>query len=322
MRTLLSVLLLFASPVLASDRFVKLDGSKVHYQSYGKGKQAVVFIHGWTCDLTFWRLQSPVYEKRRSLLIDLPGHGKSDKPDVSYTQDLFARAVEAVMRDAKVEKAILVGHSMGTPVALQFLRAYPNKVAGLVMVDAFIPRPPKDDAEKQKQADGAAAMSKIYRAPDYRTATNKMIDSMFTPQTPVAIKDEIRSKMLATPQKVVASAMEGMMALKPLTETWPQVPTLAIVTKRPNRTFNYEEFLRGVFPKLRYVEYEGAGHFLMMEQPDKFNAALSEFLESSRRVQHHQRPGRTDPAGLAAMGQYRVHRQRRLGQLPRPDRQG
>ena len=106
----------------APSRFATLDGARVHYKSYGAGKEAVVFIHGWTCDLTFWRTQAPVYEKRRSLLIDLPGHGASDKPQVSYSQELFARAVEAVMRDAGVEKAVLVGHSMGGPVAFTFSR--------------------------------------------------------------------------------------------------------------------------------------------------------------------------------------------------------
>ena len=84
--------------------------------------------------------------------------------------------------------------------------------------------------------------------------------------------------MLSAPRHVVASAMEGMMALRPLTETWPQLPTLAIMTRRPNRG-SYEEFLRSKFPKLHYQEWEGAGHFLMMEEPDKFNAALEEFLE-------------------------------------------
>jgi pimeloyl-ACP methyl ester carboxylesterase len=57
----------FAAP--AADRFASLDGARIHYQSYGGGKTAIVFIYGWTCDLTFWRFQAPVYEKRRSLLI-------------------------------------------------------------------------------------------------------------------------------------------------------------------------------------------------------------------------------------------------------------
>src|SRR5438094_10655765 len=121
----LTMTLFVATTLSAAD--VTYDGARVHYESYGKGADAIVFIHGWTCDLTFWRGQAPVYEKRRSLLIDLPGHGQSAKPDVAYTQERFARAVEAVLRDAGVTRAVLVGHSMGFPVAFTFLRLFPAK---------------------------------------------------------------------------------------------------------------------------------------------------------------------------------------------------
>src|SRR5438876_542984 len=102
-------------------RYAKLDlgpgkdRARVHYKSYGKGREALVLIHGWTCNLNYWREQIPDFAKRnRVIAIDLPGHGLSDKPQVAYSMDLFARAVEAVMRDAKVDWAVLVGHSMGT----------------------------------------------------------------------------------------------------------------------------------------------------------------------------------------------------------------
>src|SRR5438105_6101714 len=98
----LSVLAL--APLTAAEggsRFATLDGNRIHYVSFGQGPEALVFIHGWTCDATFWKAQAPVYENRRSLLIDLPGHGLSDKPDISYTMALFARAVDTVMTAEK-----------------------------------------------------------------------------------------------------------------------------------------------------------------------------------------------------------------------------
>ncbi len=142
--------LCFATGLLAAD--ATYDGAKVHYESYGKGQDAVVFIHGWTCDLTFWRGQAPVYEKRRALLIDLPGHGSGvKKPEVAYTQERFARAIDAVMREAGVTRATLVGHSMGGPVAITFLRLFPDRTKSLVLVDAYVPEAPKDDAERDRQ---------------------------------------------------------------------------------------------------------------------------------------------------------------------------
>ena len=111
------------------------------------------------------------------------------------------------MRDSGVEKAVLVGHSMGTPVALTFLKRYPAKVSGLVILDSLIPRPAKDDAERDKRAAQSAEMVKMYRSPDYKSAMAGMFKFMFTAQTPAAMQDEIRAKMLAAPQYVVASAM-------------------------------------------------------------------------------------------------------------------
>jgi pimeloyl-ACP methyl ester carboxylesterase len=89
-------------------RFARLDGLRVHYENYGTGSEALVFIHGWACDLTFWRGQEALYNQpnRRALLIDLPGHGASDKPHRAYPIEFFARAVQAVMRDAQVESGI------------------------------------------------------------------------------------------------------------------------------------------------------------------------------------------------------------------------
>src|ERR1700687_4261228 len=86
--------------------YATLDGTRIHYQSYGKGREALVLIHGWTCNLDYWRDQVPDFAKRnRVIAIDLPGHGQSDKPELNYSMDLFARAVDAVLRDAGVKHA-------------------------------------------------------------------------------------------------------------------------------------------------------------------------------------------------------------------------
>jgi pimeloyl-ACP methyl ester carboxylesterase len=262
----------------AVSHFAVLDGNKIHYDSFGAGDEAVVFIHGWTCDSTFWKAQAPIYEQRRSLLIDLPGHGLSDKPEIPYTMDLFARAVDAVMSDAKVRKATLAGHSMGTPVAVQFLRMHPEKVAGLVIVDGFIPQPPKTDAEWEKQKAQSAERVKAYRAPDYKSVATRMLDFMFTKQTDPSLRNQIQTKMLSAPQYVMASAMEGMMAMEPLTESYPRLPVEAVMVKRDNSA-GYQEFLKQHFSLIGYREFDDAGHFLMMEQPEKFNTILREFLD-------------------------------------------
>src|SRR5437763_1691461 len=116
----------------APSKFAKVGDLRVHYKSLGEGKTAVVLVHGWCCDHTVWREQAALLNgKVRVLAMDLPGYGQSDKPKTDYTMDLFARGVEAVMRDAGVEQAVLAGHSMGTPVVRQFYRLYPAKTKAL-----------------------------------------------------------------------------------------------------------------------------------------------------------------------------------------------
>src|SRR6266568_4835011 len=141
----------------AESRFTTLDGARIHYVNYGKGSEALVLIHGWTQNVDGWRDNVPDFAKRnRVIAIDLPGHGQSDKPQVTYSMDYFARAVEAVMRDAKVKRAVLAGHSMGTPVARQFYRKYPEKTIAIVIVDGPL-RPFGDKAMMDKLIAGFRA---------------------------------------------------------------------------------------------------------------------------------------------------------------------
>src|SRR5205807_1655354 len=138
--------------------------------------------------------------------IDLPGHGQSDKPDVSYTQERFARAVEAVMRDAGVERAVLVGHSMGSPVEFTVLRLFPGKVRGIVFVDGQVLTAPKDDAERDARQKQREQLSKMWHGENYKASAAGMINSMFTDKTSPALREEIKTKMSAAPQHVLASA--------------------------------------------------------------------------------------------------------------------
>src|SRR6266478_10064295 len=155
-------------------RYASLDGARIRYQSYGKGREALVLIHGWTCNLDNWREVIPDLSKRsRVIAIDLPGHGQSDKPQLAYTMDLFARAVDAVMQDAGVKRAVLVGHSMGTPVARQFYRKYPQKTLAIVIVDGAL-RPFAD----KKMMDGFIAG---FRGANYKVVATQMLTAMAGP---------------------------------------------------------------------------------------------------------------------------------------------
>src|SRR5215217_9652455 len=251
-------------------KYAKVDGARIHYKSYGKGSDALVLVHGWGCNLTNWREQIPEFAKRnRVIALDLPGHGQSDKPQISYTFDLFANAIDAVMRDAKVEHAVLVGHSMGTPVARQFYRKYPQKTLGIVIVDGGL-RP----FGTKEMREGFVAM---FRAPTYREAGAQMFAQMMG-KLPPADQELIKASFSNTPQHVIVSAMENMNNDSLYGPDKMNVPVLAILAKTPFWPPDTEKFYRTLAPDLEFQWFEGVGHFLMIEKPKEFNEAVIAFL--------------------------------------------
>ncbi|HKO61114.1 MAG TPA: alpha/beta hydrolase [Pyrinomonadaceae bacterium] len=273
----------------AESRFATLDGARIHYANYnrdsgarGKGKakagndeEALVLIHGWTMNNDSWRAQIPALVKRnRVIAIDLPGHGQSDKPQTTYNMDYFARAVDAVMRDAKVKRAVLVGHSMGTPIARQFYRKYPDKTIAIVIVDGSL-RPFGDKAILDKMIAGL-------RSPAYRETGTQMFTMMSGPGLAAEAKDRIMSSFANTPQHVVVSAMEGMADPAIWTDDKINVPVLAVMAKNPFFPPNLEESFRALVPNMEFYMWNDVGHFLHMERPQEFNQAVLQFLDKNK----------------------------------------
>src|SRR5271154_6917698 len=130
-----------ASVTDGESHFISHGANRIHYVPAGKGNRTIVFIHGWACNLGFWREQvTALADKARLILIDLPGHGQSDKPQTVYTMDFFAETVLSVLLAAKVDKAIFIGHSMGGAVIARVHHHAPEKVAALVSVDGLLCR--------------------------------------------------------------------------------------------------------------------------------------------------------------------------------------
>ena len=276
----------------AESRFATLEGARIHYANYnrdsgarGKGKakagndeEALVLIHGWTMNNDNWNAQVPTLVKRnRVIAIDLPGHGQSDKPKTTYSMDYFARAVDAVMRDAKVKRAVLVGHSMGTPVARQFYRKYPEKILAIVIVDGSL-RPFSDKALIDKMLAGL-------RSPGYMQVGTQMFTMMSGPGLAAEAKDRIMTSFANTPQHVLVSAMEAMTDPSIWGDDKINVPILAVMAKNPFLPPNAEESFRALAPKMEFYMWDNVAHFLHMERPQEFNQAVLAFLDKNKLMQ-------------------------------------
>ena len=246
-----------------------VDGLKIHSSRAGKGPKTVILVHGWTCDETTWSEQVPVLAKHyRVVTLDLPGHGKSDSPaDGKLSMDLFARAVEAVRAEAKAEHVVLVGHSMGTPVIVQYTRLYPQHVAALVLVDGLVTfgpdGPPKLDAEQFMGEEG-------------RKNREKMVTGMFSASTTPETRERISRMMLATSESTTIAAMAAMFDPQIWKDDVLSIPILGVY--REKSRLGNRAYMKEHFPKMEYHEISGSGHFLMLEKPEEFNRLLIEFL--------------------------------------------
>jgi pimeloyl-ACP methyl ester carboxylesterase len=273
---------LVAQPIVSESKFVDVDHLRVHYTNYGKGDTALFFVHGWSCDETVWAEQAPALaEKIRVITIDLPGHGQSEKPQtIEYNKDLYIRAIDAVMSDANVKSVILVGHSNGTPFVRHYYRKFPGKVKALVVVEG--PLQPFFDRDTMEK------FVVPLRGDNYPEAAGRVIAGMTKPIKDAALRDKIKALMLKTPQHVAVSEFEATVDPDLWKEDKIDVPLLVILAKQPVWTAEYEQFVRRLAPKVDYQVWENVSHFLMMEKPREFNAALLKFLD-----QNHLLPNRS-----------------------------
>jgi pimeloyl-ACP methyl ester carboxylesterase len=253
------------------------DGIPIAYTVQGKGTPALVFVHCWACDHTFWDAQVPHFARSHQVVtLDLGGHGRSGGGRADWTMAAFAEDVVAVVKHLDLEKVVLVGHSMGGPVIVEAARRMPDRLAGLVPVDTLLD---VDDPMTPAQIDQALALFKT----DFKGATDGFMRQwMFVPASKPALVDEIVQK---------AQSIDPAVGLSAIHNTWAYDPREALKQiKVPVVAVNADKFptnlagARKYAPQFDAVIVKGWGHYLMREDPAAFNAALEEALRRISRT--------------------------------------
>jgi len=250
------------------------DGVTIQYQVVGTGRPALVFVHCWCCQQSFWDAQVPYFsQKHRVVTLDLAGHGKSGTDRERWTIPSFGRDVASVVERLDLEQVILVGHSMGGPVILEAARHMPEQVIGLVGVDNF-----QDMGQRWLREE----LDKLLDAmrEDFEAATRNFVLTMFLPTADSALVGRVAADMSSALPEVGMGAMEAMFSWyeedfdqavaeisAPLhcisSDLW---PTNVEVNKR-------------YFPTFDVSLMPGRGHFIHMEDPETFNRLLDEVVE-------------------------------------------
>jgi pimeloyl-ACP methyl ester carboxylesterase len=245
------------------------DGVHVQYRVYGSGEPALVFIHGWSCDSNYWREQLAAFERKYTLVtVDLAGHGGTDGNRTDWSIARFGQDVATALSAVPNQQVILVGHSMGGPVAIEAARLLKSRVIGIIGVDTFksigAPVPTK------AQVDAAL---KPFEA-DFIGQTRSLVaDHLFVKGAHPQLAQKIAYDMSLSPPRVAVPSMRAVLGYdfsEPLKDI--SVPIVAINSDLGEPV--NEVRIRKLLPKFRAVTLAGTGHFLMMEDPRRFNPAL------------------------------------------------
>ena len=244
------------------------DGSSIAYGVRGQGDFTIVFVHCWTCNHEFWIPQIEYFSKKyRVVWLDLAGHGLSSSNRQEYTMPAFGEDVAAVVNEIDADNIILVGHSMGGPVAIEAAKLLGDKVIGVVGVDTFYT--PFIDPKSETEVD---VFVKPFKD-DFKGRSEQMVRSMFTSEVDPDLIRSIIKQMSVADQDMGISAMYEIFR-------WNAKNVPSSLDKYSNILRNINGAPTGEEIALHesVVLIPGVGHFVAQVKPDEFSEALEKII--------------------------------------------
>ena len=275
-RPQLAVLLAFfaaaACTQVPAPRSVPTPNGSVFLDDGGRGGLPVVFIHGNGGRSSQWRTQLAHFRKtRRAVAIDLPGFGRSPRP-ANGDQSLvaMASAIDSATKAAGIDRFVLAGHSYAGGVIAKYAADHPQRVAGVVYVDAAASALPLTPQQKD-QVSAALRADKM-----------KVVHAWFAPllkPSAEAVQKEVFESVEQTDTESFIGALMSLIDFdaKTLVRAY-RGPVLAIAAADLETPASFQK----QFPDVEVIRIANAGHWLMLDKPDEVNAALDAFLAKIR----------------------------------------
>ncbi|KAA3615820.1 MAG: alpha/beta hydrolase [Calditrichaeota bacterium] len=259
------------------ERYLQFKDHSVYYEVRGNASKALFFIHGWTGSTKAWKYQLDNFPGYKIIAIDLPGNGKSSKNDTTnYTMELFADAINAIIKKENINEAFFIGHSMGFAIAEIVAVKYPETCKGIISVDGAHFELPEDPKAKEEWIQYNRMFVKSL---ENEKGRENFMNALFLPDTPQLLKDEIFEISREVPLSIGRSMIEAAETdQKYWTKRIMDIPCLAIYSPAYQLPPDYEVSFRNSFPKVEYHEVKNVSHFFMLEIPYKTNQIISDYL--------------------------------------------
>lgn len=277
-RILVLIALMFLVAIFANAQTAKettVFGQKIHYVEAGTGP-TVILLHGLGGSTQAWMFNiAPLAEKYHVVVPDQIGFGKSDKPLVNYRIRTYVDFLDQFCKQLKIERASLVGNSMGGWIAAAYTAAFPDRVDKLVLVDAAGYAPPKD----------LDTRSFYGLNPTTREGMKALVAKVFYNkafQTDAAIDQAIAARMTAgdgyTINSITESIIRGEDFLDQTVKTIKN-PTLIIWGRQDGLVplAEGEHFNKDIAGS-KLIVFDECGHVPNFEKAGEFNTAVLKFL--------------------------------------------
>jgi 3-oxoadipate enol-lactonase len=264
--------------------FASVNGLRLYYERHGGSGEPLVFVHGYTGDITDWRLQIPEFSRDyRLLVMDLRGHGRSEAPAdrSAYNVELMTADVEGLIDEVGFDRYHLLGHSMGGAIVQEIALRSPERLLSLTLEDTA-PKfnLPTDDVMIEfrtkrlhlAQTEGMAAAAKLqlpwtppHMPPERLQEVNERLARMSADAFIGAARSLVdwpgtaeRASSIATPTLVIYGDLDA--------------PALVEASRR----------LVELIPNSSLVVIPESAHSPQWERPELFNRALRQHLEAHR----------------------------------------
>ncbi|TGV02814.1 alpha/beta fold hydrolase [Flavivirga rizhaonensis] len=243
----------------------------IHYTVKGKGSHTIVFVHGWSCDQTYWKNQIDYFENNYKVVtIDLGGHGKSGTNRATWTIASYGSDVIDVVNAIEFEKLSLVGHSLGSMVVVDVASRIDKPINALVCVDYL------KDPLVPISNEIAEGLVSPFRT-DFVNSTKGFVSTLFRPDADPVLVAQIADDMSNAPPEVAIPAMINL-GVRDYSDDFKKLSIKNINRYIINADLNKTDKAHYISLGFEINIIKGSGHFVMIEKPDLFNPVLKEIV--------------------------------------------
>ncbi len=282
MRTRLTVFLACALVVpgalaqtAKSDFFKTSDGVRIHYLEAGSGR-AIVFIPGWTMPAWIWQKQIDEFAKKYHVIaVDPRSQGESDKPTYGHLPETRARDYRELVDHLGLKQPVLVGWSMACGELVKYAEQFgTDNVGGFVLVDGFL----SEKLSPEAFAFMSGWMNQLQR--DRQKQADGFVRSMYDKPQPEEYLKRVIDASVQVPADTAAVLIYNMIAVKDFSPGLMRMNRPVLFAYQPGSQATADFLKSKLGEKLRLEKFDGDGHALFVDDPEKFNRVLEGFVQS------------------------------------------